>query len=141
MRIVLFLLTCFFMFQLSSSDNMDNNVVDNGLQLTEESYNSLSAEEQAQLAGSVMTDESDCPDSPMVRCNLSSLALHMRVLSARIQFRCQANQLLVKKLIHALSDFYDVQQNRCSLTYSTLKRTSWQYASDCYVFGIRQILI
>ena len=70
-----------------------------------------------------------------------SLARHIRVLSTRIQFRYQASVILLKKFLKTLSNHLTTLINHISLSYTTIKFPSWQYATDCYVFAFRHIII
>ena len=70
-----------------------------------------------------------------------SLARHIRVLTTRVQFRYQNTVILLKKFLKTLSSYLTTLINHISLSYTSIKFPSWQYATDCYVFAFRHIII
>lgn len=77
----------------------------------------------------------------VVPCRLNRLGRQLRVMTSRVQFRFHSMVLLVKRLALLLSVHLTTLINHISQSYSTLKLVCWQYAADCYVFAIRQIII
>ena len=65
----------------------------------------------------------------------------LRVLSTRLQFRCQSVVLLVKRLIRLLSVHFTTLVHHITQFYSSIHSLCWQHAVDCYVFAFRQIII
>ena len=72
---------------------------------------------------------------------LHSLARHMRTMSCRMQWFTQSNKVFAKTLVRYLSrivSFFTATDRR---VYTTVKIPYWELPSECYVFGIRHILI
>ena len=72
---------------------------------------------------------------------LQSIARHMRTVSFRIQLLSESNLTFIKTLIQRLSQHATTLTTCATHTYSTLRLSSWKVPADCYVFGIRHILI
>ena len=139
MRFILLLLTSIFLIQFSTHESAEQ---DDYASSSIESIHNLSADENAQQAQhDFLLAEDDRPETPMVRCNLHSMLMHMRVMNSRIQWRSNANVLIAKKLVRTMATMLAMQTNHEAQTFNSLRRTNWQYAADCYVFAFRQILI
>lgn len=81
------------------------------------------------------------PNDDVIPTCLNQWGRQLRILTSRLQFRYLSITLQVKRLTHLMSIYLTTLINHISQSYSTLKQPCWQYASDCYVFAFRQIII
>ena len=72
---------------------------------------------------------------------LQSIARHMRTVSFRIQLLSESNITFIKTLIQRLSQHATSMTACATRTHTTLRLNSWKVPADCYVFGIRHIII
>ena len=83
----------------------------------------------------------DSENDDVIPFRMNSWRYQIRTFSSRLQIRYQAVLLLVKKLIHWQSVYLTTLINHISQYYSSIYLFCWQYAADCYVFALRQIII
>ena len=83
----------------------------------------------------------DTENDDVLPFRVNSWSRQLRVLTSRIQLRSQHYVLLVKKLTRLLSVHLTTLLNHISQFYSSIHSLCWQYAADCYVFALRQIII
>ena len=73
---------------------------------------------------------------------LQIMARQLRLSSARIQRLIDSNNILfIKCMVKSIAQRTTLLTSCASRTHSTLRRTCWEVASECYVYGIRHIII
>ena len=72
---------------------------------------------------------------------LQSMARRLRSSSSRIQLIMRGNILHVKTLIGHLSRLQSMLTACATRSFTSLSLTHWNVPADCYVFGIRHIII
>lgn len=137
MKSLFLLITCTLLMLLASVERMGDSVC--SAQTT--SINDMQEDMLYDDDEVTLLSTYTCQHDDVVPRRINSWGAQLRVLTSRIQWRCQLAILLVKKLTHLLSAYLTTLINHISQFYSSIHSLCWQYAADCYVFAYRQILI
>ena len=142
MKGLFLIISCFMLMLLSPLERVD---MDAPVRMAENSLMGIEAEENTDVlynddTVTLLTTFSSLSDD-VIPCRLNRLGRQLRVMSSRIQIRCNTLISVVKRLALLLSVHLTTLLNHISQFYSSIKPFCWQYAVDCYVFAFRQIII
>ena len=83
----------------------------------------------------------DCMRGEVASTELQTVARHLRTVSFRMQWMAQNNKLFTRAFVRYLSKVVSAMTQCDTHVYTTAKVPCWKVPSDCYVFGIRHIII